>query len=225
MQKLHFLKLVMALVLFVLPSTAHANLLANSGFETWITISPQGEEAPKDWWHRFGYDPDITGTKESAVVLDGSYSGKMQMTGYGWGGWQQRQPFMAGNTLYVHQPVYVPNDMVAAHVTLEIIFESSPQVPVGYPVFASREMATSGWDAIQFNAVAPVTTNYFNYEIRLEALDVYYTPFSGVAYVDNAYADTVPISHTPEPTSIMLFGSGLIWMLVAKRLKKRKISR
>lgn len=216
MHKFFFLGLVAAVVLFTIPSTAHANLLANSGFETWGPWGPGGSEVPATWWHMFS-DPNVTGTKESVIKKSGSFSGKTTFAGSAgaWGGWGQRVAFTAGNTLYANQPINIPTALGGTNslATLEIQFESAPDVGIGPAVKTSSSAATSGWGALQYSAVAPSGTAFVKYVVLMET----WGSGTGNVYWDDSYADTVPI---PEPTSLLLLGSGLVGMFVAARRKK-----
>ncbi len=216
MHKFFFLGLVMALVIFAIPSTAHANLLANSGFETWGPWGSGGSEVPGSWWHLFS-DPNVTGTKESVIKQSGSFSGKTTFAGSAaaWGGWGQRVSFTAGNTLYAYQPVNIPTTLGGTNslASLEITFESAPDVPIGSAVKTVRSTATSGWEALTYSAVAPSGTTSVKYVVLLET----WGSGTGNAYWDNSYADAVPI---PEPTSLLLLGSGLVGMFITARRKR-----
>lgn len=217
MHKFFFLGLVASLVLFAIPSTAHANLLANSGFETWGPWGSGGSEVPGTWWHMFNTPGTVNGAKESTIKQSGSFSGKTYFadgTDGAWGGWGQRIPFTAGNTLYAYQPVNIPAALGGNNslTTLEIQFESAPDVGIGSAVKTSRSAATSGWEALQYSAVVPSGTTYVKYVVLLET----WGNGTGSAYWDDAYADVVPI---PEPASLLLLGSGLVGMLVITRRK------
>ncbi len=215
MKKIFFLGLVVGLVLS-LASPAHAaNLLANSGFETWGPWGPLGSEVPATWWHMFS-DANVTGTKESVIKQSGSFSGKTASAGTAAarGGWGQRVPFTAGNTLYTYQPVNIPTALGGTNslAILEIAFESAPDVLIGSAVKTSTSAATGGWGALQYSAVAPVGTTSVKYTVLLDT----WGSGTGAAYFDDAYADTVPI---PEPTSLILLGSGLVGLFGIARKK------
>jgi len=212
MNKLFYVGLIAAIIFSAFPQVAHANLLSNSGFETW-TGTP---EVPTVWWNMFS-DPDVTGSKEATIVKSGSYSGKTTFsgTGGGWGGWGQRVAFTAGNTLYAYQPINIPTALGGSNslATLEIQFESAPDNGIDTSVKTSRSTATSGWEALSYSATAPTGTNYVKYVVMLET----WGSGTGSAYFDDAYADNVPI---PEPASLLLLGSGLIGMLAVTRRKR-----
>ena len=161
-------------------------------------------------------DPNVTGTKESVIKQGGSFSGKTAFAGAAgaWGGWGQRVPFTAGNTLYANQPINIPSlGGTNSLATLEIAFESAPDVLIGGAIKTSRSTATSGWEALQYSSVAPVGTTSVKYVVLLET----WGSGTGSVYFDNAYADSAPI---PEPASMLLLGSGLLGLFGITRKKK-----
>lgn len=218
MKKTFFLGLIFGLIFF-LASPAHAaNLLVNPGFETWGPWGSGGAEVPAAWWSMFN-DPSVIGTKESTIKWSGSYSGKIEFAGTaaGWGGWGQRIPFTAGDTLYVYQPMNMPAALGGNHslATLEIAFESAPDVTIGSAVKGSvSEAYGSEWGAWRWSAVAPAGTTSIRYAVLLET----WGNGSGCAYFDDGYASNTPMP-IPEPTSMLLLGSGLLGLSGIARRK------
>jgi hypothetical protein len=164
----------------------------------------------------FNFPGTVNGAKESTIKQGGLFSGKTYFPGGtdgAWGGWGQRVPFTAGNTLYAYQPINIPSlGGTNSLATLEIGFESAPDVPIGAAIKTSRSTTTSGWDALQYSAVAPVGTTSIKYVVLLET----WGSGTGSVYFDDAYASNAPI---PEPASMLLLGSGLIGLFGISRKK------
>ncbi len=218
-KKTYTVLLVLAALLILTPSNeAYANLLSNAGFEDWIMY--QGKEVPSDWTHMFNYG-SVSGTKESTVKRNGGYSGKMERAGRndrGWGGWLQEGPFTAGQTLYAKQAVNIPRDLVSMRVRLRLDFLDSS----GNSVLPRNQItvldgvtdATNGWEFLTKTSVAPANTAKFQYTVLFESAGP--SSRSDIVYLDDAYAGTTPV---PEPATILLFGSGLLGILMIPKKK------
>lgn len=214
MKKLIAINFVVLIALFLATTgTAQANMLTNPGFESWTYYG--GSEVPTEWWHMFD-DTDLVGTKESTVVKSGSYSGKIDKAGSGWGGWgQEIAGLSSGDTLYVYQPINIPSALSNAKATLEIKFSEYDGGPLLGSEKISAISATSGWDALQWSGVVPSGTSFTTYSVLME--DAGAAPQTGTVYVDDAYADTTPI---PEPSSLILLSTGLLGLLGLGRRKR-----
>jgi len=214
MNKLFYMGLIAVIVLSAFPQAAGANLLSNSGFETWVDYG--GTNVPADWMHIFSY-ASPTGTQETTVVKSGSSSGKIAVTdpnNTAWGGWFQEKPFTAGNTLYAYQPLNFPSGFDFTVATLKVTFKNAGGTILS-TLRQERNTPTSGWEAISVSGVAPVDTTKIEYGVMMESWGS--GPFAGTVYFDDAYADNVPI---PEPASLLLLGMGLVGILAISRGKK-----
>lgn len=194
--------LTLAVVMMFGVTIAEANVLTNAGFETgnlngWNDWAASGSTVVTS--------PVHSGTYALSEVLDSGQSngGKIQNL--------ISQGMSVGDSLYGNAWIKT-SSLTSEEAYLKVEFLDDSWGSTGSPLVSAKLSGTNDWTMVSVNGTIPTGTTKANYILMLSSSGT----VSGNAYFDDAYADEVPI---PEPTSMLLLGSGLLGLFAFNRKK------
>jgi hypothetical protein len=202
MKKL-FLILFIIFLLF-LAQKADASLLYNGGFES-------GSQEP---WQQLGYH---WGSVADWAKYSGNYGYKIEIMHHsesdGWGGRYQNHPAQPGDIYRLGAMINtggISPSLDKAAASLQIAFFGNPDPqPEDSPieVYDSELLTGQSWTYLDVTSeAAPLGTESVRFTFALWASDHQYFPGDGTAFYDDVEAELIP-----EPATIALFLSGLLF--------------
>ncbi len=194
--------LTLAIVMTFGVAIAEANVLTNAGFETGNT----------NGWN--AWSSDANSTVVTSPVHSGTYALDEKLnTGESNGGYLQNLMNLGlsvGDTLYGNTWIKTAS-LVNQQAYLYVEFLKSDWSNLG-TLESAKLSGTNDWTQVSVSGTIPTDTAMAHYVLRLASSGA----VSGNAYFDDAYADETPI---PEPTSMLLLGSGLLGLFAFNRKK------
>lgn len=197
--------ILIATLLLLTPAIASANLLSDPGFEGAGAGSWGG-------WQNTNVTRDFDATSQvrtgsEALGIDWTIS----IPAYQGGGAEQNIAVTAGQLWNAEVYAKVTNAIDNGDAYLETKFYDSSWVQQGSDLQSAKLSAVTDWTKLTNSGIVPATAVTAQY--RLVAF-TWGDSADGAVYFDDATAAI------PEPTSMLLLGSGLLGLLGLSRKKK-----
>lgn len=212
-EEMNKLVILLAALLLVIPSVASANLLGDPGLEG----AGNGPWINDNWWEAGdGWTWDYDATDQ---VHSGSQSFKVRAIvdpdNETWelAGTQQHLAISAGETLDAFGWIKASSVSSGLEAYLEAIFKDSLGAELGGKLQSSKVTSNTDWTQLTVSGNAPANAASVDVRYIVGAFGTGQT-----ASGDFWYDDTSAV--IPEPTSLLLLGSGLVDLLA---LRKRTI--
>ncbi len=209
-----FIALVVAAVM-VMPSVASANLLGDAGFEgtgngPWV--DDNWVEAGDGWtWNYDAVDQFRSGSqsfKVSAIVDPDNETWELAGT-------KQNLAVSAGQNLNASGYIKASSISGSLEAYLEAIFKDSLGGELGGKLQSAKVTSNTDWTELTVTGAAPTGTASVDIRYIVGAFGSGQTASGDFWYDDTTAA-------IPEPTSMLLLGSGLIGLLGFSRKKLTK---
>lgn len=192
-------------LLVVTPAIASANLLSDAGFEG-------AGAGPWGGWQSTNVTRDFDATSQVRTGLESlGMTWTASIPAWSGGGAEQNIAVTAGQLWNAEVYGKVTNAIENGDAYLETKFYNSSWVQQGSDLQSAKLSAVTDWTKLTNSGIVPATAVIAQYRLVAFTWD---NSADGAVYFDDANAAI------PEPTSMLLLGSGLIGLLGLSRKKK-----